>query len=514
MKIKKFSKLQENGFDAVSNSAENLFLSAVAGSGKTTWLVEACKRLPLSVKAVFCAFNKHIADELRGKLPKNVPAATLHSLGFATIRQNLANAVHVCEDKTDRILEQFIKVESEEYKFNAAPIKKLVSLAKNNYMVKPEKADWDSLIEQYGVILPNGSFDWTALNETYALATARQYKAKLYNKFFKREVELPVIDFDDMLFYPAIEGWNIAKNLNCLFVDESQDLNAVQIKLLETANKNGTRIICVGDSAQAIYGFRGASIESIDNLTNLFNMKTLPLSVTYRCSKAVVEYAKRYVPEIEAREGAPEGNVSEISLANLKVESFRHGDLVVCRTNAPLVGLAYALLRLNSGIKFRIQGVELGQELGRLVGYLTFKNNLQDVDMAGFMKALSVYEQHMTEKYMQLKANGEKYIAELQDKLEVISLVAGNSKTISGIKINLCKLFADSDDRNCVLLSSIHRAKGLEVLAEDNTCIVLRTDLLPHPKATRDWELIQESNLIYVAYTRAKSNLVLVHKEK
>ena len=509
--IKNWSTLQNNGFNAVLNESENLFLSAVAGSGKTTWLVECCKRLPLSIKAVFCAFNKHIADELRQKLPKHVQASTLHSMGFLAMRSNGFNAVHVCDTKTDLILEQFIKPDSDDFKFNVAPIKKLVSLAKNNFIIMPEKADWDMLIEQYGVILPNGNFNWQALNETYRLATTRGYRAKLYSKFHHRNIDLPVVDFDDMLFYPAIENWNIAKGVNCIFVDESQDLNAVQTKLLEIAHSAGTRIVCVGDSAQAIYGFRGANIENIDSLVSLFNMKTLPLSVTYRCSKAVVKYAQRYVPEIEARDNAPEGTVSEINISSLQVENFRSGDLVVCRTNAPLVSLAYALLKLNTGIKFRIQGVELGQELGRLVGYLTFKNNLKDTDMEGFFKSLSVYESHMSEKYLALKG-GEKYLAELHDKLEVITLVAGNSQTISGIRLGLCKLFADSDDRNCVLLSSIHKAKGLEVVAEDNTCYVLRTDLLPHPKATRDWELVQEANLIYVAYTRAKSHLVLIHK--
>lgn len=507
---KNWSKYQVDCFRSVEETAENLCILAVAGSGKTTTIVELCNRIPVFSKTAFCAFNKSIALELRSRLPKHVQSATLHSMGFSTVRDSLGKAVHVCNEKTVELLKDFIGEETEQYKASAPIYAKIVSLAKNNMHIVPEKADWDTIIDEYGITLPE-SFSFSILNDLYALATNKDTKRKIYSKFFRKEILLPIIDFDDMLFFPTKYNWNSCKGLDALCVDEAQDLNPAQIAMLEMAAKNGTRIIAVADENQAIFGFRSANTKSMASFLEKFSMKTLPLSVTYRCSKKVVEYAKRYVPEIEARENAPEGMVQEINISELKVENFRNGDLIVCRTNAPLVSMAYALLKLNNGIKFRIQGVELGQELGRLVGYLTFKNNLQDNDMNGFFKALSVYESHMSERYLSLK-NGEKYLMELHDKLEVITIVAENCKSISAICLGLCALFADSTDRNCVLLSSIHRAKGLEVVEEDNTCYVLRTDLLPHPKATKDWELVQEANLIYVAYTRAKSNLVLIHK--
>jgi DNA helicase-2/ATP-dependent DNA helicase PcrA len=518
VKEKKWSTYQDAGFAAVLDTHSNLFAEAVAGSGKTTFIVEVCNRLPKNLKSAFCAFNKAIAQELVNKLPKHVEAKTLHSMGFGAIRDNLGKAVHMEETKTALLLSDVIKEDSDEYKASVAFYARLIGLAKNNLLISPVSKDtWQNLINEYGLTLPESGFSIETLNTVFDRSSDKSCKRNLFNKFFRKIVELPLIDFDDMLYYPAKYNWNCGKGLDVLCVDEAQDLNAAQSAMLETANKNGTRIIAVGDEKQAIYGFRGANSKSISELINKFSMKKVPLSITYRCSKSVVKLAQTLVPQIEAREGAPEGKVESLALANFMqnpAERCNHGDVVICRTNAPLVVLAFALLKSNSGKKFRIQGVELGQELSRLVGYLTYKNKLSDTDIEGFNQALASYESDMIKKYSEIKNNGQRYIEEMQDKLSVIQIASANSQSISGIKVALLRLFADTKDRNCILLSTIHRAKGLEVVAEDNTCFILKTELLPHPRATQDWELEQERNLQYVAYTRAKSNLTLIFGEK
>ena len=63
-----------------------------------------------------------------------------------------------------------------------------------------------------------------------------------------------------------------------------------------------------------------------------------------------------------------------------------------------------------------------------------------------------------------------------------------------------------SDKQEAVLLSSIHRAKGLEA----ERVFLLFPDTLPHPKATQEWAKAQEFNLKYVALTRAKKDLFFV----
>lgn len=61
------------------------------------------------------------------------------------------------------------------------------------------------------------------------------------------------------------------------------------------------RLIAAGDEHQAIYGWRGAHANSMDVLGERFNCLDLPLSITYRCPVAVVEHARQWVPELEAR---------------------------------------------------------------------------------------------------------------------------------------------------------------------------------------------------------------------
>ena len=78
-------------FDHVENTKHNLSIEAVAGSGKSTTIVAATKRLPANSKALFLAFNKSIVRDLEAKLPISTDAATLNSLGHGLLMRKLRN---------------------------------------------------------------------------------------------------------------------------------------------------------------------------------------------------------------------------------------------------------------------------------------------------------------------------------------------------------------------------------------------------------------------------------------
>ena len=69
-------------------------------------------------------------------------------------------------------------------------------------------------------------------------------------------------------------------------------------------------------------------------------------------------------------------------------------------------------------------------------------------------------------------------------------------------------LFSDNTDtvKAKVLLSSVHRAKGLEA----ETVYISRPEMMPHPMATLEWEIEQEFNIKYVAITRSMNTLVFM----
>ncbi len=82
-----FSDYQLEICDAIENSSSNIAINAVAGSGKTTTIVEACKRLGENERnVIFLAFNNHIVDKLKVELKGFARASTLHSLGFSVLK--------------------------------------------------------------------------------------------------------------------------------------------------------------------------------------------------------------------------------------------------------------------------------------------------------------------------------------------------------------------------------------------------------------------------------------------
>src|SRR5207248_1814934 len=105
-----------------------------------------------------------------------------------------------------------------------------------------------------------------------------------------------VITFSDMLFLPLVHGWASGR-WDLVVVDECQDMNAAQLALAGRCLVPGGRIAVVGDDRQAIYGFRGADSSSLDRLLEAYDAKELPLTITYRCPKRVVEVARLLVPD-------------------------------------------------------------------------------------------------------------------------------------------------------------------------------------------------------------------------
>lgn len=320
-----WSKYQTAIYEAFEHGGDSLLIEAVAGSGKTTVLVELAKiasRAFPHLRIVFLAFNKSICMELNRRLEelgiRNVIAITLHSAGWAAWRRagGLDWEPRVDSLKVSKIMREALSYE--ENKRFGETTRKLVSAAKGiglvpNIMREDErcKAGIDS-----GLVLDTDAV-WEGLMDYYSLAED-ECSVPLVRKVLARSIELAreSCDFDDMLYMPVIAGVPFDR-YDVVLVDEAQDVSGIQMAMIErmveprvmNAERRTGRVIAVGDRAQAIYGFRGAGITSMDEMKQRFGMRELPLSVTYRCPVAVVEHAKRWVPQIEAREGAEAGFV-------------------------------------------------------------------------------------------------------------------------------------------------------------------------------------------------------------
>lgn len=477
------SAYQRAVFDFISNGHGHAVVEAMAGSGKTTTIVEALSLTPTDAKVAFVAFNKHIATELKLRSPDHVHVSTLHSLGLSNLRKALGK-VDVDDDKLSYIMDEFWGVGRDvEYnerianKVKRSVMRKLVSLTKAILVDYTDCNAVQEAADRYGVELNSETDEILGLLPTVMQRSVEQTK---------------IVDYDDMIYLPVKLNLELEK-FDWLFVDECQDLNASQIQFILHSIASHGRIIAVGDRAQSLYGFRGADTEAIPRLIRELNATVLPLSITYRCPLSHVKLAQRIVPTLEARPNAPEGTVTELFEDKL-AGVVKPGDMVICRTNAPLISHAFDVIR--RGEKAVVRGRDIGASLVSLVE----RFHAESLD-----ELHSRLNEYHHREYSRLIERGKELAAEsVTDRVEVIRAVSEDCLTVYELLRKLESLF--SDERVGVVFSSVHRAKGLEA----ERVFILHPELMPHPKAKQDWERVQEMNCLYVAETRSKSELYFV----
>lgn len=475
-----WSKYQVAIFDrilkAVKDGSElNLVVEAVAGSGKTSTGVRMLELLPTTLDILFCAFAKDIAKELATRAPKHVKVSTLHSLGFGVITRMVKN-VQVDEHKVSRIVEGLLDMFTHGYLLPT--ICQVVSLMKATLC--PETSDGIAeLVDRFG-IETNGDFDTIVEVACAALERSRHLTT--------------VIDYDDMIYVPVWRKLPVHKH-DVIFVDEAQDLNRSQIELVKMAVKKGGIVIAVGDRHQSIYGFRGADTDAIPNIISELNAETLPLSITYRCPRKVVELVNQKFPEIafEAAQLAVDGTFKTVSM-NVAEAEFTPGDMVLCRCNAPLVKPAFALIRRG------VKAVILGRDIGK--GLISLCRKMKATDVSDLVIKLTEYEEREVGKLQ--AANKGSQAQSVQDKVATLIALTDDVTSLTSLEMKIEGIFSEKADG--VVFSSIHRAKGKEA----QKVYILHPELMPHPMAKQPWEVVQERNMEYVAYTRALSELVLV----
>jgi superfamily I DNA/RNA helicase len=473
-------------------------LEAVAGSGKTSTLIQATRRIPATQKGIYVAFNKRVVDDIRGRLPANVGASTLHSVGYNAVRARFGKAIDPRADtrKTFKLFDEFTKRDPRLVEYGAT-VAKLVAKAKafgivptdvpNTYgLVDDTPESWNELIVRFKIEPPN--FDPAKLQTAIDIARNVLRLGLTFDKTHRS------IDFDDQLYLTVAYRLPLTR-YKWVLVDEAQDISPVQRKMLHAmiAMRTG-RLVAVGDVNQAIYGFRGADSDSIGAIAREFDAVAFPLSITYRCPTSVVALAKPYVPHLEARADAPAGEVqTNVSLDLLDRGGWRPTDLVVCRNNAPLVSLAYRLLKRKVACK--VLGRDIGAGVKSLVGKLRAKD-LPDL--------IARADQYLVEQTAKLIAAGkEAQVEGLEDRVETLKAFAVEARDLYSMNAAIEELFAD-DVTSMVTLSTVHKAKG----AEAPRVIVLDPRRMPAKSAKQDWEIQQERNIVYVAYTRARETLV------
>jgi len=474
-----WSDLQNNIFDFVSNGKGSAIVTAVAGSGKSTTVENAAKLVRGT--SIVLAFNKAIAEEMKGR---GVNARTFHSVTYMPVTQ-AKKAGTVDMDKLKNICKNWL--DRDDQRKYGYFIQRLVGLARQTgigCLVDDEPQAWQDIVDHHDLEL-----EATDARMHTAIDLARQLLV-ISNKSKS-------VDFDDLLYFAVMENIRLPR-FDVVFVDEAQDTNAIQRAIIKMMLKPGGRVIAVGDPAQAIYGFRGADSDSIELIKQAFNCIELPLSISYRCPKAVVNYARQWVSHIQHTDVAEDGAVNEMG-KTWKNSMFACGDLVVCRRTAPLVELCFSLIRDRVGAKV------LGKDIG--TGLKTLIRRMEPKSIDGLMDRLEKWVAK-EERRLQDEDKPEK-LQVIRDRVDTIrALVDGlgqSERTINGLLKCIDEMFSDNEN-SCVILATIHKSKGLEA---DRVFWLDRAGC-PANWSSKPWQVQQEKNLCYVATTRAKKALFTI----
>lgn len=494
------SNYQKDIYNTILTKNSNVAIDAGPGSGKTTTIVEASKLIPYGKRAIFLAYNKKIVEELKERLPHTIQCSTMHSLGASVLFRSSRRQVQVKPEKQLPFIINHYQEEIDKKKkvwgeiFDIEFTMKLVRATMTNYK---EKEELDQLFQDHNIF--HGDKEVNRLK--LSLDDFYEYNNREWGKMD--------IDFQDMIELIVRQDIPLPQ-FDYVFLDEAQDMSKLDRLFIEKLVKKPLgRLISVFDEKQTIYGWRGSDMDSVEYFSNRPNTDRLPLSICYRCPKSHIELAKTIYPGIEPFEKNGEGVLNREG----NIRDIRPGDMVICRNNKPLVSLYFRLVR--RGVPCKIIGKEIEKGLLNMVKRIEGEN--LDQGLENLDKIQRNYEKELKNKGISNLNRNPKWIS-FCDKVEVIKTIARRTDeegdlvcdSMEDVQSIIVEMFEEKRYGDLVQLLTIHKSKGLE-----NDRIFLIThhagkQLMPSDHAITEKQKVQERNLMFVAYTRAKKELHFV----
>lgn len=500
---------EQQAIIAAANAGdESLMIQAYAGTGKTTTLTMLARALAQGGLAL--AFNVSARKELEKRFPPGWKVMTLNGLGHGAWMRAIPRdrKITLDERKVGRLVSaEFKRAQWAGGDESWANVRTMVSSAMLAGIVPREYPNNKGLIE-------NSLDNWASIAEDqWLVVNDREIEiAQAVLLASVKEAFAGTISFDDQIYMPVMFNGQFQR-YGTVLVDEAQDLNALQHIMVKRAA--GGRLIVVGDTRQAIYQFRGADAQSMAKLRALRpNWVDLPLATTFRCPKVVVDRQQEHAPGYKASSGNKVGVFAQWFgqdyarlvgkptwdwdlIERVRTKHSPKGSIaVLCRNNAPLLGLAFKLLRRGVGVEM------LGRDIGKGLQALS-KKLCPDDTMTQAECILKVTEWRDSECSLARVNGQENKIEGITDRAECLIAVLNNAATAGDLRTKLERVFAMTNGQ--IVLSTGHKAKG----GEWDVVIHLDPDRIPSKQALRDAvQMEQERNLLYVIETRAKAVLI------
>jgi len=289
------------------------------------------------------------------------------------------------------------------------------------------------------------------------------------------------------------------------FVDECQDLSPARLALSFKLCKN---LVFVGDKNQAINGWNGADPYAIDRIREHCDA-SLPLRLSFRLPPNIAAHANSIRPTAQIRtvDGKKPGKIERVSedlsvwatnaleqLAD-KPKAKDRNPLVVCRYNAPLVKLA--LLLVKNGVPCRCLGGSLVENLINTV------ENRKAANIEDLLFKLAQYEERTC-------SVGDKMAQQAnRDKFDCIRHVLKSCESLADFEPMLRRLLNPPKGSQYVILSTVHKAKGLE-----SPIVGILNPPVPSSRAETTEQKTQEYNTEFVAHTRTMQDQYYLYLDK
>jgi hypothetical protein len=475
------SPQQTDILNALADTNDNLSVRALAGTGKTT-TIEMCQPIQAGLNV---AFNRVVRETFIKRMP-HATNHTFNSLGHDIITKALGKRLKFDADKIKGIRDD-LKIRWKD----CPDLFRILDLARGSGFGFNEHKLSDAT--DLGL--------WQEIIDDYELETGPGFKLEVLPEILRRDFHLAAqghIDYGDQLWYPVVANLSLGLPPGIVYVDEAQDVNGIQMNLIKRYARR-SRIVLVGDPHQAIYGFRGSVNESMGILESALGAKDFPLSVTYRCPKSVVRLAQSAVPEYTFADEAPEGEVLRLG-KKWTPKDIESGSVILCRNNAPIIQLA--LTMIAQGIPASVRGRDIGKSLITLAKKIAAEYHPRNRDQ--FERALDVWRANQL-------SSGKKSEGSVNERADaLLALLSGCSPSagVEEITRKAERLFTDKESP--ILLSTIHKAKGLEW----PTVYFLNEWMIPSHFAKTEEALRQESNIWYVGVTRTMNKLVFIETGK
>lgn len=203
-------------------------------------------------------------------------------------------------------------------------------------------------------------------------------------------------------------------------VDEHQDSTPIRLEALRIISDN-CQVGVVGDDRQAAYFFAGSESDGMaKTLAIIPDMVRYPLTVNFRCDKAIIREAQKWVPDIKALDSKEDGEVVYTQMKELG-KFIKPGDVGISRYNAVIIAQAFRFIR--QGIAATIQGADFGKMLKSQI------SGFKATSIDDFYTRLSAWHEK------QCKYSDNNPSEAVTERFECLKFLADNSETVEGIEL-------------------------------------------------------------------------------